>query len=81
MITDRLHVMIFCYLTYTPCLAIDNSNHKVSYVFEYLKKCGYIFMNINLNYFIDLVEKEKIVFKSADLNFNNLREILLKATK
>ena len=29
-ITDRLHGMIFCILTGTPCVAIDNRNGKVS---------------------------------------------------
>ena len=71
-VTDRLHVMIFCYLTYTPCLAIDNSNHKIMHVFEYLKKCGYIFMNISLNDFVDAVESGNIIFSNADLDFHNL---------
>lgn len=33
-ITDRLHGMILCAITNTPCLAIDNSNRKVSGVYE-----------------------------------------------
>lgn len=28
--TDRLHAMIFCYLTDTECIYIDNSNKKIS---------------------------------------------------
>lgn len=71
-VTDRLHVMIFCYLTYTPCLAIDNSNHKIMHVFEYLKKCEYIFMNITLNDFVDVVESGNVIFLNADLDFHNL---------
>lgn len=42
-ITDRLHGMIFCYLTNTPCLVIDNSNHKISATYNtWLKRCNYI---------------------------------------
>lgn len=43
-ITDRLHTMIFCTITETPCLFLDNANGKVSGVFEaYIKeKCNYI---------------------------------------
>lgn len=43
-ITDRLHVMIFCYLTETPCLFIDNTNKKISGVYNlWIKeKCDYI---------------------------------------
>lgn len=33
-ITDRLHGMIFCAITNTPCLAIDNSNGKVLGVYN-----------------------------------------------
>lgn len=33
-ITDRLHGMIFCAITNTPCIAIDNSNKKVSGVYN-----------------------------------------------
>lgn len=28
-ITDRLHAMILCYLTNTPCLVFPNANHKI----------------------------------------------------
>jgi len=28
-VTDRLHGMIFCYITNTPCLVFLNNNHKV----------------------------------------------------
>lgn len=42
-ITDRLHGMIFCAITNTPCLAIDNTNRKVSGVYNmWLKELGYI---------------------------------------
>lgn len=29
-VTDRLHCMIFCVITGTPCVVMDNSNHKIS---------------------------------------------------
>ncbi len=41
-VTDRLHAMVFCYITNTPCIAIDNKTHKVSGVFELIKDCNYI---------------------------------------
>lgn len=37
-ITDRLHGMIFSILSNTPCLALDNSNHKVSGVYSTIEK-------------------------------------------
>lgn len=42
-ITDRLHCMIFCAITGTPCVVIDNSNHKISGVYSaWLKDANYI---------------------------------------
>lgn len=41
-ITDRLHGMIFCYITKTPCVVLPNNNHKVKGCFEWIKDCGYI---------------------------------------
>ena len=33
-ITDRLHCMIFCVITGTPCVVMDNTNHKISGVYN-----------------------------------------------
>ena len=41
-ITDRLHAMIFCYITETPCIVFDNISRKVSGVYEWIKDCDYI---------------------------------------
>ena len=48
-ITDRIHGMIFSYLTHTPCVALGNYNHKVESEFEWLKGCGYITFVSNVN--------------------------------
>lgn len=42
-ITDRLHCMIFCVITGTPCVVFDNSNHKITGVFnQWLQNVEYI---------------------------------------
>lgn len=42
-ITDRLHGMIFSYITGTPCIAFDNKTLKVSGVYKkWLSDCDYI---------------------------------------
>ena len=41
-ITDRLHGMISCALTETPCVVMSNNNHKVKGVYEWIKDLGYI---------------------------------------
>lgn len=41
-VTDRIHGMIFCALTGTPCIALDNSNGKVCEEYGWLKKLPYL---------------------------------------
>lgn len=41
-ITDRLHGMIFSAITGTPCVALNNSNGKVGFEYEWLKELPYI---------------------------------------
>ncbi len=42
-VTDRLHCMIFCVITGTPCVAIDNSNKKISGVYnEWLGEINWV---------------------------------------
>lgn len=68
MITDRLHGMIFAFITGTPAIVIDNSTGKVSATYEWIKDCGYI-------HFVDKVQtipqieiKDNFDQVSADLN-------------
>lgn len=41
-VTDRLHCMIMCAITGTPCVAIDNVSGKVSGVYKWIEKLSYI---------------------------------------
>lgn len=41
-ITDRLHGMIFCAITGTPCIALDNVSHKIKNGYEWIKHLSYI---------------------------------------
>lgn len=41
-VTDRLHGMIFSYITCTPCVVLGNNHHKVRETFNTLRDCGYI---------------------------------------
>ena len=44
-ITDRLHCMIFCVINRTPCIVLDNSNHKISAIYnDWLKNIPFILM-------------------------------------
>ena len=41
-ITDRLHTMIFCAITETPCIVFENSNKKISGVYNWIKMYSFI---------------------------------------
>ncbi|MGO2103517.1 MAG: polysaccharide pyruvyl transferase family protein [Psychroflexus halocasei] len=62
-ITDRLHGMIFCYITNTPCLVFQNNNHKVRETYDWIKG------NSNIN-MIDEFSEDKIQDFLNTPNFN-----------
>lgn len=41
-VTDRLHGMVFCAITGTPCIALSNYNHKVRETYRWLKAFPFI---------------------------------------
>lgn len=41
-ITDRLHGMIFCVITGTPCIVLNSKSPKVRGCYEWIKDCPYI---------------------------------------
>lgn len=61
-ITDRLHGMIFCYITNTPCIVFPNNNHKVKETVKWLPKDS----NIRL---IDSYSKNNFKKNIEDLEF------------
>jgi len=85
-ITDRLHGMIFCAITKTPCVVLPNSNHKIAGTYyQWLSDLKYIkfiekydertiMESINELYNIDINNSEK-------LNVSEKYQPLLKALK
>lgn len=69
-ITDRLHGMICCALTETPCVIMSNNNHKVKGVYEWIKDLEYI-------EFIDNVEELSAAIENVmavkDRHYSNER--------
>lgn len=41
-VTDRLHGMIFCAITNTPCVAFDNTNKKIKGVYKHLDNNDFV---------------------------------------
>lgn len=62
-VTDRLHGMIFCYITNTPCLVFQNNNHKIRETYDWIKE------NSNINLITDFSEEEISSFFNRE-NFN-----------
>ena len=77
-ITDKLHAMIFCYITKTPCVVISNYNYKIKGVFEWIKDLGWIQFVDDTSKILEFVESvvslEKKTAKTDSL-FENLSEI------
>ncbi|MDM8203645.1 polysaccharide pyruvyl transferase family protein [Faecalicoccus acidiformans] len=77
-ITDRLHGMIFSYITHTPCIAFDNYNNKVSRVYKWISNVGNIKVINDVNQLDEVFEDIKnSKINYVDLNFSALISALL----
>ena len=52
-ITDRLHGMIFCAITGTPCIVIDSKSPKVRGCYEWIRKLDYIRFADNMSQIVN----------------------------
>ena len=70
-LTDRLHGMIFCTITGTPCIVFPNSNGKIESTYNtWLKDIEYIKLMNNI--------KEKEIFKQIECLKNNQNSFEIK---
>lgn len=83
-ITDRLHGMIFAYLTKTPCIAFDNVSKKVSGVYKWIDQSDSIICinEINSNDFKkmleDMLSKKEKDFYICNHEFDVLSDLMKK---
>jgi pyruvyl transferase EpsI len=81
-ITDRLHGMVFCAITQTPCIVLPNYNHKVKGVYEWISKLDYIIMINDLSELEETIEKllkiNKLEYDNSDIlvGFDVLTKLL-----
>lgn len=82
-ITDRLHGMVFCVITKTPCIVTKSLDHKVTGTYEWVKELNYIRLVDDLK--VETIEpliqelSELKELTTIDFNqdyFNTLRERL-----
>lgn len=76
-LTDRLHGMIFSYITSTPCIAFANSTGKSQYAYN-----DWLSMSKNVAFVSDKPNSLCIPksVASKDLDFSSLKEALLSET-
>lgn len=83
-ITDRLHGMIFCAITNTPCIVMSNYNHKIKSTYnDWLKNVGYIkyvdnINDINLNLIEDCMQSND-EWKDLTLEYCSIVEKIKEA--
>ena len=73
-ITDRLHAMIFCAITHTPCLAMNNVNGKVAGVYEWIKDMDFIRLVAPENIDANLIEQTR---RMKTDGYPSTRELLM----
>lgn len=83
-ITDRLHGMVFCAITGTPCIVMSNYNHKVKGVYRWIKDLKYIRFLEDISQLEELInellalEEEDCVYPYEEIikEFLPLKEVL-----
>lgn len=65
-ITDRLHGMIFAFITGTPCIVLNSKSPKLKGCYKWIQDTNYIFFLDNTPQFHD--EFEKAILSSLQLN-------------
>ena len=80
-ITDRLHGMIFCYITKTPCLVFQNNNHKVKGSYQWIKEKSSIklmdkFSENEINDFLKNKRFSQLYYQDLKVEFNDLTKEL-----
>lgn len=73
-ITDRLHAMIFCAVTDTPCVAFDNLSGKVSESYQWIKENPHIVLCKKEEDFEICLRQAMSVENDAVLPINDIKD-------
>lgn len=80
-ITDRLHCMIFCCITNTPCIVLDNSNHKIQNVYNTWLKTFKNILFVKNKEDISNKKIDKLYMSNATENFDKEFNLYTKKIK
>ncbi len=78
-VTDRLHGMVFAYLTNTPCVVFNNYNHKVSGLHRWIQSSNLIVLIGDVNELEEAINRVKGKQDDTSLQFSEydkFREII-----
>ncbi len=86
LITDRLHGMIFAYLTKTPCLVFNSKSPKVLGVYKWLEKSDFIVLHDkekNISDEIESILSKKFTFNKSvsKKDFDEMKNVLKEMVK
>ena len=73
-ITDRLHGMIFCAITATPCIVLSNNNYKIEKTYnDWLKNISWItfYKDVNIDKIIKKIEFYSKESEHEPINYEN----------
>lgn len=60
-VTDRLHGMVFAAITQTPCIVLNNYNHKLRETYKWIEHLEYIQFIPDMDYVDETIQKFKII--------------------
>lgn len=79
-ITDRLHCMIFCAITGTPCLVFNNYNHKIKGTYEWISGKNNIALIENIKN-LNNKHSQSIQNENLNLDYSVLTNTIFKLLK
>lgn len=75
-ITDRLHGMIFAYITGTPAIVLQNNNFKVAECYKWICDCGYIHLLKETDNITEILTSK---YNNTETGFTTTHNNILKA--
>lgn len=81
-ITDRLHGMVFCAITKTPCIVTKSLDHKVTGTYQWIKDLNYIRLveSIEFESIQPIIEELNSIKVKNDINFKEMHFDKLTST-
>lgn len=85
-ITDRLHAMLFCAITGTSCIALENISGKIKGGYNWLSELGYIHYASDFKTALGIMEQIDFDITNKYVNYNDskfdkLRDVIKDYTK